>query len=496
MNLPEIEKKWQKKWEDTRLYSFDRNSDKPKKYVLEMFSYPSGAKLHVGHWYNFGLADTYARYQRMKGYNVFHPMGFDAFGLPAENYAIKTGIHPYDSTVANIATMERQLKEMGASFDWDYEVKTCMPDYYKWTQWCFLQLYKNGLAYRASAPVNWCPKCNTVLANEQVVDGLCERCGTPVVRKHLTQWFFRITKYAEELIDGLEGLDWPEKTKLMQKNWIGKSTGSEITFRIEGGGEFSVFTTRADTLNGVTYVVISPEHPLIDSLTTPEQKEAVEAYKEYASKANEIERLSTSREKTGVFTGSYAINPINGRKVPIWAADYVLASYGTGVVMAVPAHDERDFEFAGKYGLPIERVVAGKNEGQNDDLPFTDYEGVLVNSGQFDDLTVTEGKKAITSFLEKTGQAQFKTTYRLRDWLISRQRYWGAPIPIIHCEDCGDVPVPEEDLPVALPYDVDFTPDGTSPLAKHEGFMNCKCPRCGRPARRDPDTMDTFVCSS
>ncbi len=496
MNLPEIEKKWQKKWEDTRLYSFDRNSDKPKKYVLEMFSYPSGAKLHVGHWYNFGLADTYARYQRMKGYNVFHPMGFDAFGLPAENYAIKTGIHPYDSTVANIATMERQLKEMGASFDWDYEVKTCMPDYYKWTQWCFLQLYKNGLAYRASAPVNWCPKCNTVLANEQVVDGLCERCGTPVVRKHLTQWFFRITKYAEELIDGLEGLDWPEKTKLMQKNWIGKSTGSEITFRIEGGGEFSVFTTRADTLNGVTYVVISPEHPLIDSLTTPEQKEAVEAYKEYASKANEIERLSTSREKTGVFTGSYAINPINGRKVPIWAADYVLASYGTGVVMAVPAHDERDFEFAGKYGLPIERVVAGKNEGQNDDLPFTDYEGVLVNSGQFDGLTVTEGKKAITSFLEKTGQAQFKTTYRLRDWLISRQRYWGAPIPIIHCEDCGDVPVPEEDLPVALPYDVDFTPDGTSPLAKHEGFMNCKCPRCGRPARRDPDTMDTFVCSS
>lgn len=496
LNLPEIEKKWQKKWADTGLYKFDKNSDKPKKYVLEMFSYPSGANLHVGHWYNYGLTDVYARYSRMKGYNVFHPMGFDAFGLPAENYAIKTGIHPKDSTLKNIETMERQLKEMGASFDWDYEIKTCLPDYYKWTQWCFVQLYKKGLAYRANAPVNWCPKCNTVLANEQVVDGCCERCGTPVIRKHLTQWFFKITDYAEELLDDLDKLDWPEKTKLMQKNWIGKSTGSEIKFQVVGGGELSVFTTRADTLYGCTYVVISPEHELVDSLTTPEQKKAVEEYKLYAAKASEIDRLSTTREKTGVFTGSYAINPINGRKIPIWAADYVLASYGTGVVMAVPSHDERDFEFATKYGLPIERVVEKLREDQDDTLPFVEYDGKLVNSEGFNGLTVTEGKKAITEYLEKNGKGNFKTTYRLRDWLISRQRYWGAPIPIIHCPKCGDVVVPEEDLPVELPYDVDFTPDGTSPLAKHEGFMNCKCPKCGGDAKRDPDTMDTFVCSS
>ena len=496
LNLPEIEKKWQKKWADTGLYKFDKNSDKPKKYVLEMFSYPSGANLHVGHWYNYGLTDVYARYSRMKGFNVFHPMGFDAFGLPAENYAIKTGIHPTDSTLKNIETMERQLKEMGASFDWDYEIKTCLPDYYKWTQWCFVQLYKRGLAYRANAPVNWCPKCNTVLANEQVVDGCCERCGTPVIRKHLTQWFFKITDYAEELLDDLDKLDWPEKTKLMQKNWIGKSTGSEIKFQVVGGGELSVFTTRADTLYGCTYVVISPEHELVDSLTTPEQKKAVEEYKLYAAKASEIDRLSTTREKTGVFTGSYAINPINGRKIPIWAADYVLASYGTGVVMAVPSHDERDFEFATKYGLPIERVVEKLREDQDDTLPFVEYDGKLVNSEGFNGLTVTEGKKAITEYLEKNGKGNFKTTYRLRDWLISRQRYWGAPIPIIHCPKCGDVVVPEEDLPVELPYDVDFTPDGTSPLAKHEGFMNCKCPKCGGDAKRDPDTMDTFVCSS
>ena len=496
LNLPEIEKKWQKKWADTGLYKFDKNSDKPKKYVLEMFSYPSGANLHVGHWYNYGLTDVYARYSRMKGFNVFHPMGFDAFGLPAENYAIKTGIHPKDSTLKNIETMERQLKEMGASFDWDYEIKTCLPDYYKWTQWCFVQLYKRGLAYRANAPVNWCPKCNTVLANEQVVDGCCERCGTPVIRKHLTQWFFKITDYAEELLDDLDKLDWPEKTKLMQKNWIGKSTGSEIKFQVVGGGELSVFTTRADTLYGCTYVVISPEHELVDSLTTPEQKKAVEEYKLYAAKASEIDRLSTTREKTGVFTGSYAINPINGRKIPIWAADYVLASYGTGVVMAVPSHDERDFEFATKYGLPIERVVEKLREDQDDTLPFVEYDGKLVNSEGFNGLTVTEGKKAITEYLEKNGKGNFRTTYRLRDWLISRQRYWGAPIPIIHCPKCGDVVVPEEDLPVELPYDVDFTPDGTSPLAKHEGFMNCKCPKCGGDAKRDPDTMDTFVCSS
>ncbi len=496
MNLPEIEKKWQKKWADTRLYSFDIKSDKEKKYVLEMFSYPSGAKLHTGHWYNYGLSDIYARFLRMKGYNVFHPMGFDAFGLPAENYAIKTGIHPKDSTLDNIRTMEKQLQAMGASFDWDYEVATCLPDYYKWTQWCFLQLYKHGLAYRKAAPVNWCPRCNTVLANEQVVDGCCERCNTTVVKKHLTQWFFKITAYADELLDCLPGLDWPEKTKLMQTNWIGRSTGGEVIFSLEKDGTpLPVFTTRADTLYGCTYMVISPEHPLVGALTTPENKEAVVAYQGYAAKASEIDRLSTTREKTGVFTGSYAVNPVNDRKIPIYAADYVLATYGTGIVMAVPAHDERDFAFASKYHLPIERVVMKKREEEDDSLPYVDC-GVLVNSEEFTGLGVEEGKKAIIEKLKKLGKGDFKVNYRLRDWLISRQRYWGAPIPIIHCEHCGEVPVPESDLPVELPYDVDFTPDGTSPLKKHAGFMHVTCPKCGGPALRDPDTMDTFVCSS
>ena len=496
LNLPEVERKWQKKWADTGLYKYEENSNKPKEYVLEMFSYPSGAKLHAGHWYNYSLADTYARLKRMQGYNVFHPMGFDSFGLPAENYAIKTGIHPKDSTLSNIETMERQLKEMGASFDWDYEVKTCMPDYYKWTQWCFLQLYKKGLAYRKAAPVNWCPKCNTVLANEQVQEGVCERCGTPVTRKHLTQWFFKITDYADRLLEGLDHIDWPEKTKLMQKNWIGKSQGGNVKFKLEDGREFSVFTTRADTLYGVTYVVFSPEHEMVDSITTPEQKEAVEQYKEYAARATEIDRLSTTREKTGVFTGSYAINPVNGKRVPIWLSDYVLASYGTGIVMAVPAHDERDYEFAKKYNLPIERVVAASKEGQDDALPFTSYDGVAVNSPGIDGLKVEDGKKAMYKKLEEMGCGGATTTYRLRDWLISRQRYWGAPIPMIYCDGCGEVPVPEDQLPVELPYDVDFTPDGTSPLAKHKGFVNTVCPRCGKPARRDVDTMDTFVCSS
>jgi len=495
LNLPEVEKKWQKEWEKTGLYRFDPASKKPKHYVLEMFSYPSGAKLHVGHWYNYGLTDVYARFKRMQGYNVFHPMGFDAFGLPAENYAVKTGVHPKDSTLHNIDTMEHQLKAMGASFDWDYEIKTCMPDYYKWTQWCFLKLFEKGLAYRKAAPVNWCPKCQTVLANEQVIDSKCERCDTVVVRKHLTQWFFKITDYAERLLEGLERIDWPEKTKLMQRNWIGKSVGGEITFKLQNGGDFTVFTTRADTLFGCSYVVFSPEHPMVDELTAPEQKAAVAQYKEYAARATEIDRLSTTREKTGVFTGSYAINPINGRVVPIWIADYVLASYGTGAVMAVPAHDERDYEFAKKYDLPIERVIETAKEDMDDSLPFVEY-GRLVNSPGFEGLSTEEAKKAILGRLKEQGAGDFKVNYRLRDWLISRQRYWGAPIPIIHCDKCGLVPVPESDLPVELPYDVDFTPDGTSPLAKHSEFMNVKCPVCGGPAHRDPDTMDTFVCSS
>lgn len=494
MNNVEIEKIWRKKWEETNLYKFDKNNIKDKKYVLEMFSYPSAAKLHIGHWYNFGLSDSYARFLRMQGYNVYQPMGFDAFGLPAENYAIKTGIHPKDSTLKNISIMEEQLRNMGAMFDWDSEVKTCMPDYYKWTQWIFVQLFKHGLAYRKEAPVNWCPSCNTVLANEQVQEGCCERCGTEVIRKNLTQWFFKITDYAEELLRDLDKLDWPEKTKLMQKNWIGKSTGGEIEFEIDGHGKsFRAFTTRADTLFGVSYVVLAPEHPLVKEITTAEQKAAVEKYVDDVSKTNEIERLSTTKEKSGVFTGAYAINPINNKKVPIWIADYVIYSYGTGAVMGVPAHDERDFEFAHKFGLPITRVIKGKNG--NDDLPFVEY-GILVNSGEFDGMTTEEAKVKIIEKLAESGKGELKTNYRLRDWLVSRQRYWGAPIPVVHCPHCGAVAVPEDQLPVELPYDVNFTPDGTSPLAKHEGFMHTKCPKCGADALRDPDTLDTFVCSS
>lgn len=489
MNLPEIEKKWQKIWDESGINNFDGNTDK-KYYCLEMFSYPSGANLHLGHWYNYGLTDSFARYKKMKGYSVFQPMGFDAFGLPAENYAIKTGIHPCDSTVKNIATMEGQLKRIGAMFDWTQEIKTCMPDYYKWTQWLFLKLYENGLAYRKEAPVNWCPECNTVLANEQVIGGVCERCGHTVVKKNLTQWFFRITKYAEELLNCLDGLDWPEKTKLMQKNWIGKSKGVEVAFKTEGGDDFTVFTTRVDTIFGVSYVVLAPEHPLTKKITTEEQRAAVEAYVYEASKANEIDRLSSDREKTGVWTGAYAINPANGKKVPIWIADYVLYSYGTGAVMGVPAHDERDFAFAEKYGHPINQVITNKEN--NVTLPYTE-DGYLVNSDEFDGKFGDEARKAI---VEKLDVAQFKVNYRLRDWLVSRQRYWGAPIPIVHCPHCGEVAVPYDQLPVELPYDVEFKPDGKSPLAKHDGFMHTKCPKCGGDATRDPDTLDTFVCSS
>ncbi|MGN0796339.1 MAG: leucine--tRNA ligase, partial [Christensenellales bacterium] len=494
MDYKTIEKKWQQKWADSKLYSFDKSRIDKKYYVLEMFSYPSGAKLHAGHWFNYGPADSYARFMRMQGYEVFQPMGFDAFGLPAENYAIKTGIHPEDSTLKNIATMEQQLKAMGATFDWDYEIKTCMPDYYKWTQWIFLQLYKHGLAYRKEAPVNWCPSCNTVLANEQVVDGACERCGSTVIRKNLTQWFFKITDYSEQLLEGLNKLDWPEKTKLMQKNWIGKSFGSEIEFETEDGDKFKVFTTRADTIYGVSYVVLAPEHPLVDKITTKENKEAVENYKLECSKATEIDRLSTTREKSGVLTGAYAINPVNGKKVPILIADYVLSTYGTGAVMGVPSHDERDFAFATKYNLPIKRVIKSA-DGSPDDLPYCE-KGVLVDSEEFSGMKSADAIKAITAKLEKVGKGQLKTNYRLRDWLVSRQRYWGAPIPVVYCDHCGIVPVPEKDLPVKLPYNVDFTPDGKSPLLKSEEFMNTTCPVCGRPARRDPDTLDTFVCSS
>ncbi|KGN03272.1 leucine--tRNA ligase [Clostridium novyi A str. 4570] len=486
-----VDEKWQKKWEESGLHNFDENAPGEKLYVLEMFSYPSGAKLHAGHWFNYGPTDSWARFKKMNGYNVFQPMGFDAFGLPAENFAIKTGIHPKDSTMQNIKNMEEQLKAMGAMFNWDHEIITCLPDYYKWTQWVFLKLYEKGLAYRKNAPVNWCPSCNTVLANEQVLDGHCERCDSLVEKKALTQWFLKITDYADELLEKLDGLDWPEKTKAMQKHWIGKSKGVEATFKVENSDiTFDVFTTRVDTLNGVTYVVLAPENELVDSLTTEENKAAVEAYKIEAQKQSDIERQSSTREKTGVFTGSYAINPINGNKVPIWVGDYVLATYGTGCVMAVPAHDERDYAFATKYDLPIVRVIEG-----GDSLPFTEY-GPLVNSGEFDGLCGEEAKEAIVKKLQEQKLGNWKVNYRLRDWLVSRQRYWGAPIPVVYCEKCGTVAVPEEQLPVELPYNIEFTPDGKSPLSKSEEFLHTTCPKCGGHAVRETDTLDTFVCSS
>lgn len=494
----DIDRKWQKVWDDEKIASFNKKNIDKKYYCLEMFSYPSGAKLHVGHWYNYGPVDTFARFKKMQGYEVFQPMGFDAFGLPAENYAIKTGIHPYDSTMKNIETMESQLKAMGAMFNWDAEVVTCKEDYYKWTQWLFLKLYEMGLAYRKKANVNWCPSCNTVLANEQVVEGLCERCSSVVTKKDLTQWFFKITDYAEELLDGLKELDWPEKTKKIQTNWIGKSTGSIATFKVDGKDlSFDVFTTRVDTICGVSYVVIAPEHEIVDKITTDEHKKEVEEYKEKCKIITEIDRLAEDREKTGVFTGSYAINPVTLEKVQIWIADYVLATYGTGCVMAVPAHDERDYIFANKYNLDIKQVIA-PSDSSNINLDKEAYteSGILVNSGDFNGLTTDEAKKKITEYLKEKKLGDFKVTYRLRDWLVSRQRYWGAPIPIIYCDKCGVVPVPEKDLPVKLPYNVEFEPDGKSPLAKSEEFVNTTCPHCGGKAKRETDTLDTFVCSS
>lgn len=490
-----VDKKWQELWDKNELYKFDpKNLDK-KLYTLEMFSYPSGSQLHAGHWFNYGPVDSWARMKKMEGYNIFQPMGFDAFGLPAENFAIKTGVHPNDSTYKNIETMEKQLKAMGAMFNWENEVVTCDPDYYKWTQWLFLKLFEKGLAYRKKAPVNWCPSCNTVLANEQVQDGICERCSTEVTKKELTQWFFKITDYADELLDKLDTLDWPEKTVAMQKHWIGRSTGVQLTFKVKDSDlTFDVFTTRVDTLNGVTYVVLAPENKLVDKFTLDENRAAIEEYKEVSAKQTEIERQSISKEKTGVFTGSYAINPINGRVVPIWISDYVLATYGTGAVMAVPAHDERDFAFAKKFNLPIDQVITNK-KGGDIELPYCEY-GVMINSGEFNGLTTEEGKIKVAQKLDQDNLGSEKVNYRLRDWLVSRQRYWGAPIPIVYCDKCGIVPVPEKDLPIKLPYDVEFTPDGKSPLAKSEDFMNTTCPHCGGPAKREADTLDTFVCSS
>ena len=493
-----VEAKWQARWEKDGLYRVRDDDPRPKWYELHMYPYPSG-DLHIGHWYAMSGADAHARYMRLQGYNVLHPMGFDAFGLNAENAAIQRGIHPYKWTMDNIENMRRQLRSMGPMYDWDREVVTCLPDYYRWNQWLFLKLYKAGLAYRAFAPVNWCPSCNTVLANEQVIDGLCERCDTPVTHRDMNQWFFRITSYADELLDQSK-MDWPDRINVMQANWIGRSEGVEIEFDVSEYGldqkTLSTFTTRIDTIFGVTFVVLAPDHPLVERLTTPEHRAEVEAYVEEARQHTEIERLSTEKEKTGVFTGAFCVNRLNGERVPILVGDYVLLAYGTGVVMGVPAHDQRDFEFATKYDLPIRVVVAPPGW---DDAELSEAyldEGTQVNSGRFDGLPSAEGMERIADHVEKQAWGQRKTNYRMRDWLISRQRYWGTPIPIIYCEECGTLPVPEEDLPVLLPEDAEFLPTGESPLALHEGFVNVDCPDCGRPAKRETDTMDTFVDSS
>ncbi|NJD21142.1 MAG: leucine--tRNA ligase [Melioribacter sp.] len=491
----EIELKWQKFWEEKKVHKTDLTDAEKKLYCLVMFIYPSAAKMHIGHWYNYGPTDSYARFKKLKGYNVFEPIGYDAFGLPAENYAIKTGVHPKDSTLKNINDIRVMVKRMGGMYDWAAELMTCDPEYYKWNQWLFLQLYKKGLAYRKNAPVNWCPSCQTVLAREQVLnDGTCERCGTTVEQKNLTQWFFKITNYAEELLDGLNKIDWPEKTKVMQTNWIGKSIGAEVNFKIDGSNDqIKIFTTRPDTLFGATYMVLAPEHPLVGKLTTKEFKEKVEAYRDSIKSMTEIDRTSTVKEKTGVQTGAFAINPVNNKKIPIWIADYVLMTYGTGAIMAVPGQDERDWEFAKKFNLPIIRTVQPTNDFEGEAFLG---DGPAINSDFLNGLYVDDAKEKIIKWLEEKKIGKSTINYRLRDWLISRQRYWGTPIPIIHCEKCGEVPVPEDQLPVVLPYDVNFKPDGGSPLAGKDEFVQVKCPKCNSNAKRDVDTMDTFVDSS
>jgi len=497
-NPQEIDKKWQQRWAEDRLYEVTEDSPKPKYYALTMLPYTSG-DLHIGHWYAMAPSDVSARFKRMQGYNVLHPMGFDAFGLPAENAAIRHGIHPFTWTMQNIENMRHQLQSIGAIYDWSREVITCLPDYYKWTQWFFLKLYEHDLAYRGKAPVNWCPNCQTVLANEQVVNGCCDRCEAVVTHKDLEQWFFRITRYADELMQH-EGIDWPERIKIMQHNWVGRSTGAEISFALDHPGvdekEIRVFTTRPDTTFGVTFMVLAPEHPLVEKLTAPDKKADIEAYVQRSRMQTDIERLSTEKEKDGVFTGAYVVNRLNGEKVPIWIADYVLLSYGTGAVMAVPAHDDRDFAFAKKYNLPIRVVIAPPGwNGEELEEAYTEP-GTMVNSAQFDGTPSQEGIEAVADYLAEKGWGGHAITYRLRDWLISRQRYWGAPIPMVYCEKCGLVPVPEKELPVLLPEDAEFKPTGESPLKYNEQFVNTTCPRCSSPAKRETDTIDSFLCNS
>jgi leucyl-tRNA synthetase len=496
-NPSEIEKKWQQKWAEDKLYEVKEDPGKKKWYALTMFPYTSG-DLHIGHWYAMAPSDVYARFKRLQGYNVLHPMGFDAFGLPAENAAIKHGIHPRKWTMANIDNMRKQLKTMGSMYDWSREVITCDPEYFKWTQWFFIKLFEKDLAYRSKSPVNWCPKCQVVLANEQVENGLCWRCETPVIKRDLEQWMFRITRYADELMEHKD-IDWPDRIKIMQRNWVGKSYGTEISFRLDHPGvaekEIKVFTTRPDTVFGVTFMVLAPEHPLVTKLTSPDKKAEVEAYIAKTRRFTEIERLSTEKEKDGVFIGAYCMNRLTGDKVPIWIADYVLFGYGTGAVMAVPAHDERDFAFAKKYNIPIKIVIASPEwKGEELENAYIE-EGSMVNSGEFNGLPSAQGIKAVTTYLEQKGWGKGTISYRMRDWLISRQRYWGAPIPMVFCDTCGIVPVPEKELPVLLPEEAEFKPTGESPLKYNEKFVNTKCPKCGGPAKRETDTIDGFLCS-
>jgi leucyl-tRNA synthetase len=488
-----LEQRWQERWAESGLYKTDEDPDKTKHYALTMLPYPSG-DLHVGHWYAMTPSDTRARFMRMRGFRVFFPIGFDAFGLPAENAAINRGIHPYRWTMSNIENMRGQIRQMGTMFDFDAEVVTCDPQYYRWNQWFFLKFFEKGLAYRKEVPVDWCPKDNTTLAREQVVgpDRRCERCGTPVIRKNLVQWLFKITDYAEELLD-FSKIEWPERVRLLQTNWIGRSEGAEIFFEVEGYGTIEVFTTRPDTLFGATFFVLSPEHPAVEQITTPERADEVLAYVEKASRMTEIDRTDVTREKTGVFTGAYAINPATGEKIPVFVADYVLMGYGTGAIMAVPGQDQRDWDFARKYDLPIVRTVQPPEDFDGEAFVG---EGSAINSGFLDGLGVEEAKRRMIEWLEEHGKGRAAVTYRLRDWLISRQRYWGTPIPIIYCDNCGTVPVPEEDLPVLLPEDAEFMPTGESPLKRDPDFYNTECPRCGGPATRETDTMDTFVDSS
>ena len=500
-NPQEIEPKWQGYWEENHMHRAKNEDPRPKYYCLDMFPYPSGAGLHVGHWRGYTLSDVWCRYKTLQGFKVLHPMGWDAFGLPAENYAIQHKVHPSQAVKVNVETFKRQLKDIGAMYDWEREVNTTDPDFYKWTQWIFIQMFKKGLAYRKKMPINWCPDCKTGLANEEVVNGCCERCGATVTKKNLDQWMLRITRYAERLLNDLDQLDWPDRVKKMQANWIGKSEGAEITFGVESSDlTVTVYTTRPDTLFGATYMVLAPEHPAVEKITTAAQKDAVETYVQETLKKSNVERMIEDKKKTGCFTGAYAINPINGNKLPIWISDYVLMDYGTGAIMSVPAHDQRDFDFAKEFDLPL--IVVIRPDGETfEAADLTEAytgPGKMVNSGEFTGMESEPGKKKITDFLAEKGIAKATVNYKLRDWVFSRQRYWGEPIPIIHCEKCGMVPVPEKDLPVRLPDVQSYEPTGTgeSPLAGIPEWVNVSCPECGGPARRETNTMPQWAGSS